>query len=396
MISMKPRSFYLLLSVFFLNVSFLFGQSTSIKSASGNGPVLNGLKITDAKAVGNLEEFGTSTLHPTTGSGEADVRFSLSGKITQYRYNGKTYKTEYPDCGIACFDCSGKKVKVTATVKYANKTITRFGEATAFAGVHHLVIKFPDMVKRNTVSLVKLVVEPVAYPRFEAQLSKLKKCEEEQEKKKKEKEKKEIPAVDEDWWNGKDEKPEKRKIVLNGSDADWWNGKDSKEEKPVNKNIPDADWWNGKNEKADADKKQQNAFRVVNNYSNYNSNNEGKYSWVEDADGNIIIPKGKYYIASFEDGLAQVEILIRTDYYDFVFHKKVQLFEHCFMDENGNKLPPKTYHVSFWHYYTPPVLWDAAMSRAEIEETKRKWIAKDKSAYQQLKSIYGGQGYNID
>lgn len=135
---------------------------------------------------------------------------------------------------------------------------------------------------------------------------------------------------------------------------------------------------------------------MVNDYSQYRSNNEGKYSWVEDADGNIIIPKGKYYIESFEDGLAQVKILIRTDYYDFVRDKKVQLFESCYMDDKGSKLPPKTYGISFGHYYSPLVLWDAAMSRAEIEETKRKWKAKDKSAYQQLKSIYSAQGYDID
>lgn len=395
--NIQTRLFYLFLSVIFCCTTVtIFGQSVSIKSASGNGPFLSGLKIKNAKAVGNLREMGSMLRNPVPGSDEVDVSFYLSGKITQYRYNGKTYKTEYPDCGIYCGDCSNHKVKVTATVKYGNKTITKSDVKINAVGQHHFFIKLPNMVRSSAISLVSLVIEPVPYPGYEAQLGKLKKCEEEKEKKEKEKQKKETATDDADWWNGKNEKPEKRKIVLNGSDADWWNGKNNKEEKPKSKNISDADFWNGKDAKSAADKKKQDIFRVVNEYSQYNRNNEDKYSWVEDAIGNIIIPKGKYYIESFEDGLARVKILIRTDYYDFVKDKKVQLFEHCFMDENGNKLPPKTYSLSYGHYYAFGVLWDAAMSKAEIAEVKRKWKEKDESAWQQLKSIYSGQGYDID
>lgn len=215
------------------------------------------------------------------------------------------------------------------------------------------------------------------------------------EKKKDEKQEKKI-ANDDDWWNGNNEEPEKRKTALNTSDADWWNGADSEEKKPKNKNISDADFWNGKNETPDADKQKQSAYRIVNNYSKYGGNNEGKYSWVEDANGHIIIPKGKYYISSFIDGLAQIEILIRTDYFDFVRDRKVRLFEKCFVDKNGNKLPPKTYSMYYRGYYNPFTLYSASMSRAQIEESKRRNKAKDKNVYRQLKSIYSAKGFDID
>jgi hypothetical protein len=393
---MKTRLFYLLLSLFILSGSFAFGQSVSIKSASGNGPVISGLKIKDAKAVGNLREMGSMLATPVAGSDEVEVRFSF-GRITQYRYNGKTYNSEEfnGECKYSCWDCSAQKVKVTATIKAGGKNYTESGIEFTLTGLFHFTIKLPGMVKRNTISLVNLTVEGIAYPEFEKLLQQYEKCLK-KKKEKKEKQKKETATDDDDWWNGKNEKPEKRKIVLNGSDADWWNGKDSKEEKPKSKNVSDADWWNGENENTDADKKKQDKFRVVNEYSQYNRNNEDKYSWVEDANGNIIIPKGKYYIESFEDGLAQVEVLIRTDYYGFVKDKKVQLFERCFMDENGNKLPPKTYSLSYEHYYKLLVLWDKALSDAEIAEIKREWKEKDENAHRQLKSIYSGQGYNID
>jgi hypothetical protein len=52
--------------------------------------------------------------------------------------------------------------------------------------------------------------------------------------------------------------------------------------------------------------------------------------------------------------------------------------------------------LSYEHYYKLLVLWDKALSDAEIQEIKRKWKEKDESAWQQLKSIYGGLGYDID
>jgi hypothetical protein len=394
---MKTRLFYLLFPVLLLITTVVaLGQGLSVKSSSGNGPVLRGLKITDAKAVGNIKALGTMTRTPTTGSDEADVRFSLSGSITQYRYNGKTYKAKYPDCRVFCGDCSQKKVKVTATIKYGNKTITKSGEVITLTGLHHFIVRFPGTVKRNTVSLVKLVVEPVAYPRFEAQLAKLKDCKEKQEeKKKKESEKKETTQTDDDFWGGGKEETKTRKVVLNTSNDDFWDG-GSEDKTASNKKVSDKDFWSGENEKSDADKQTQSAFRIINEYSQYNRNNDGKYSWVEDADGNIIIPKGKYRISSFKDGLAKIEKIIRTDYYDFVRDKKVQLFETCFMDENGNKLPPKTYSLSYGHYYNPFTLYSSSMTRAEIDESKRRNKAKDKNAYQQLKSIYSSQGFDID
>lgn len=212
-----------------------FGQSTTIKSTTGNGPILSGLKITNAEAVGNLREFGTMTSTPTTGSDRVDVRFSLSGKISEYRYNGKTYNTEYLDCYIMCGDCKQEKVKITATVKYGNKTITQSGVKINAVGKLHLNIELPAIVKRNTISLVSLVVEPVAYPQYEAQLDKLKKCEEEKEKKKKEAAKKQTANTDDDFWNGGEKETEQRKIVLSGSNDDFWSGKEEekKEEKVV-------------------------------------------------------------------------------------------------------------------------------------------------------------------
>lgn len=359
-----------------------FGQSTTIKSTTGNGPILSGLKITNAEAVGNLREFGTMTSTPTTGSDRVDVRFSLSGKISEYRYNGKTYNTEYLDCYIMCGDCKQEKVKITATVKYGNKTITQSGVKINAVGKLHLNIELPAIVKRNTISLVSLVVEPVAYPQYEAQLAKLKKCEEEKEKETKEAEKKAVA-----------------KKQTTKTDDDFWNGgsEDKKETKTAsNKKVSDKDFWDGENEKTDDDKLTQSAFRIINEYSQYNRNNDGKYSWVEDTDGNIIIPKGQYYISSFKDGLAKIEKIIRTDHYDFVRDKKVQLFETCYMDENGNKLPPKRYRLSYEHYYNPFTLYSSSMTRAEINESKRRNKAKDKNAYQQLKSIYSSQGFDID
>jgi hypothetical protein len=404
---MKPRLFYLLLSAFLLNGSFVFGQSNTIKSTpAGNGPILSGLKIDRVNLVndhGNLESLGISSMVAKKGqtvtTTQVRVDCYYNGKITQYKYNGKIYGAEYKNknCRASCFRCNSRIVKMTAKIQAAGKLLT--GNVECGGPFYHgsVYFKFTKSIPFKDVKLLSVTLEPVSYTDYEKELQQYEAClKKENEKEKKDPEKKETSTVDDDWWNGKNEEPEKRKIVLNGSDADWWNGRNSKEEKPVNKNVSDADFWNGKSETAEADKKKQNAFRVVNDYSQYRSNNEGKYSWVEDADGNIIIPKGKYYIESFEDGLAQVKILIRTDYYDFVRDKKVQLFESCYMDDKGSKLPPKTYGISFGHYYSPLVLWDAAMSRAEIEETKRKWKAKDKSAYQQLKSIYSAQGYDID
>jgi hypothetical protein len=288
---------------------------------------------------------------------------------------------------------------MTAKIEVNGKVLTASDEA--IAPLHaSAMFKFDKSIPFKNVKLLSAVIEPVRYPRYESELQQYEAClKKEKEKEKKEPEKKETAKTDDDFWDGGKEKTEKRKIVLSGSNDDFWNGgeENKKETKTASiKKVNDKDFWDGENEKPDADKPAQNAFRIINEYSQYNRNNDGKYSWVEDTDGNIIIPKGQYYISSFKDGLAEVEKIIRTDYYDFVKDKKVQLFEKCFMDENGNKLPPKTYSLSYGHYYAIGVLWDAAMSKAEIEEVKRKWTEKDKSAYQQLKSIYSGQGYDID
>lgn len=207
---------------------------------------------------------------------------------------------------------------------------------------------------------------------------------------KKEKDKK--ADKEDDFWKGEKD-TETAKNTKSGND-DFWNG-GNETKTTSNKKVNDTDFWSGKNEKRDADKQSQNAFRIVNEYSQYNRSNEGKYSWVEDADGNIIIPKGKYHISSFKDGLAEIEILIRTDYYDFVPNRKVQLFERCFMDENGNKLPPKKHRLSYERYYNPFTLYSSDMTRAEIDESKRRNKAKDKNAWQQLKSIYSSQGFDL-
>ena len=403
---MKPILFYLLLSVFFLNAGFVVAQSNTIKTTpAGNGPILSGLKIDEVHLIndrGNLESLGmgsmTAKKTETVTTTQARVDCYYSGKITQYKYNGKMYAAEYKDknCSISCFRCSNRTVKMTATIEAAGKVLTG---ATACGGpVYHgsVYFKFATAIPFKEVKLLSVTLEPVAYPDYEKELQRYEAClKKENENEKKAPQKNETAKSDDDFWDGGKDKTPTRKLVLNASQDDFWNG-GNETKTASNKKVNDTDFWSGKNEKRDADKQSQNAFRVVNEYSQYNRSNEGKYSWVEDADGNIIIPKGQYYISSFKDGLAEIEILIRTDYYDFVSNRKVQLFERCFMDENGNKLPPKRYRLSYERYYNPFTLYSSAMTRAEIDESKRRNKEKDKNAWQQLKSIYSAKGFDID
>lgn len=218
-----------------------FGQSTSIKSASGNGPILSGLKITNAKAVGNLREMGSQLATPVAGSDGVDVQFSF-GRITQYRYNGKTYKSEELNgkCKYYCGDCVNQKVKVTATIKAGGKTYTRSGTLSSVTGLHHFSIKLPGLVKRNTISLVSLTVVGMAYPEFEQQLQQYEQClKKEKEKEKTAAEKKATTKTDDDFWNGGEKKTEQRKLV-GISNNDFWSGKEEKK-KEEDKKIENKD-----------------------------------------------------------------------------------------------------------------------------------------------------------
>jgi hypothetical protein len=407
---MKTRLFYLLLSVFFLSGSFVFGQSTSIKSTAGDGPVLSGLKIDRVNLVngqGNLESLGIGSMVAkksqivTTTRVSVDVRYS--GKITQYKFNGKTYNAELKnkDCKAYCWDCGNKRIKMTAKIEVNGKVLTASDEAIEPFPAS-AVFKFDKAIPFKNVKILSATIEPIRYPGFETELQQYEAClKKEKEKEKKEPEKEETTKTDDDFWDGGKDETKTRKIVLTASNDDFWNGgKESEKETATatasDKEVSEEDFWSGENEKPDADNQSQNSFRVINNYSYYNKNNDDKYSWVEDADGNIIIPKGKYSISSFKDGLAEIEKLIRTDYYDFVKDKKVQLIEKCFMDENGNELPPKSYRLSYSRIQTQGILWSSSMSKAEIESTKAKWRAKNEATAQQLKSIYNSQGFNID
>lgn len=243
--------------LFFLAGITAFGQQTSIKTMpTGNGPLLNGLKIDDVGIGGghfsNLQNLGIGSMTKAEiVSKKVVVAIRYSGTITEYRYNGKTYKSSYSDgkCTVPSYHTTA--VKATAKIQVGSQAHTisdNISQLLAESG--NLILDLDKEVPVKDMKLLSVTLEPLPNAFYENELDAYLACLK-KEKENKEK-KKETSKTDDDFWNGSKKNSNKvaqnekddfwsgggvktKTLVLTTSNNDFWSGKEEKQPEPENK-----------------------------------------------------------------------------------------------------------------------------------------------------------------
>lgn len=327
------------------NMSIALGQRTSVKThPTGSGPVLSGVSIVHTHIGLDPTKVRFEKRMPTYNV--VNLKFSLNGNVSLYRYKGQTYQTYYPssgnlnDCPGAMLDNAkgpnmGLSVKVTIVIRVKGKTYTQTTTTIATAGVYHFRFTLDEYVQEQFVdakNIVSITVEPVPISYFENQIDRMEQCKERKEKEKKAKEREAAEAEeqqsapkDDDFWAGGEEK----KLTLGDSDT------------KVTTKKASNDFWSGGDIKATNDVSASQTTSEV----KYRIRREDGYSWVESESGDILIPKTSYNISSYRDGLAYVTIRVGTDYDDEL--GRITLSESFYLDSKGQKLPPIRKTINF-------------------------------------------------
>src|SRR5690606_23481646 len=191
----------ILITFILANLSFVFGQRTSVKTQpTGSGPVLSGVSIVHTKIGVDPTKVRFEKRMPTYNV--VNLKFSLNGNVSSYRYKGKTYQTYYPSSGNLN-DCPGAilnnakgpsmglSVKATIVIRVNRQTYTQTTTTIATAGVYHFRFTLDEYVQEQFVdakNIVSITVEPVPISYFENQLDRMEQCKERKEKEKKAKE----------------------------------------------------------------------------------------------------------------------------------------------------------------------------------------------------------------
>lgn len=399
------------------NLSIALGQRTSVKTQpTGSGPVLSGVSIVHTKIGVDPTKVRFEKRMPTYNV--VNLKFSLNGNVSSYRYKGKTYQTYYPNSGNVN-DCPGAilnnakgpsmglSVKATIVIRVNRQTYTQTTTTIATAGVYHFRFTLDEYVQEQFVdakNIVSITVEPVPISYFENQLDRMEQCKERKEKEKKDKElqEKEVEGQqttqkDDDFWAGGEE----TKLTLGNSDT-----------KETTKNTKD-DFWSGSEAKSNDN--NSDFWAAGNNSSNgveasdYKIRKEDGYSWVESESGKILIPKGSYDIQDYKDGLARVRKTTGTDYFSEL--GTITLYEYSYINEKGVVIPPirKTISIpgNFSNapliavYRYPDETYEQRRAREKREEEERKRRRAEEAkrreqAIQSVKSKYRAMGYDVD
>jgi len=416
--------------LFLFSAVSVLGQEVSIKSTpTGNGPFLDAVTIKDVKISGWMAEpLGTMIKGDTElfYRSKVGVNFQIYGNISQYKYKGVTYRDKsLPNLHIK------KKMMVKATVKIkTDKAVLTQTEMVGMSSTPPASVLFQldNPVKAKSVSILSISIEPVDLPNENKHIEWCLKQKEEADKIREQNEKETVGDTNDDFWNGATNSTQKKSNAsITSTNDSFWNGgrSNTKKNSGSNKTDSNEDFWNGNTGKTNSEKesfwstsnktepsKGSKDFKIINNGDYIN----GKYvnnGWVEDANGNIIIPKGNYRIESYRDGLAK--ILKITGYDQDPDIGEIKLMQYSYLNSKGEIIPPiiKTVEfpyrgatigalrVSEYHpgeTYSQMEARKAREKRAE-EERKRKKREKERKlneAKSRVKAKYRAMGYEID
>ena len=238
---MKTKITLIITFVLFHLINFnTFAQNLSLKSATGNGALFDGVTIIHPQLGFNLKTIGTMTLTPIEGYDEVYVSFGFKPTPSKYRYNGKIY----PDRTPSTSKCAQYELpmymdmKITASVNIEGKTYTGTVDKATIGGplATRVTIKLPNVVKSNSkITLTSITVEALPSPGAEKVIQDYEKClqreKEQKEAAEKEKAKKETTKTDDDFWSGGKSETEKKEmtiVALTISNDDFWSGKEEK------------------------------------------------------------------------------------------------------------------------------------------------------------------------
>ena len=432
---------YKICVLFLFSVVSFFGQEVSVKNTpTGNGPFLDAVTIKGAMLTGWMAEpLGTMIKGDTEMyyRSKVGVDFQIYGNITQYRYKGVTYRDKsLPNLHIK----KQMMVKATVKIKTGNTVLTQ----TEMVGMSStppasVLFQLDNFVKAKSVSILSIKIEPVDLPIENNHIEWCLKQKEEADKIREQNEKevvaqkdqddkeKRIGDTDDDFWNGATNSTQKRSNAsITSTNDNFWNGSSTtKKSSGSNKADSNEDFWNGSPGKTNSESESfwstskktdpyegSSGFKIMNNEDYIN----GKYvnnGWVEDANGNIIIPKGNYHIERYQDGLAKISKI--TGYDQDPEIGEIKLVQYSYLNAKGEIIPPiiKTIvfpyiagsvgalRVSKYHYgetYSEMEARKAREERAE-EERKRKKREKERKlneAKARVKAKYRAMGYEID
>lgn len=201
-----------------LSLSVVYGQHRVIPQPKGNGPVLAGMSIVDvALAPSNSGAYKEVLGRP--GYNRALLSFSFNGTATNYKYNGKTYKTIYTgDCPAQMFNVSdtrfSARAKITVVISINGKTYTKTEETGPVAGVCHFYFDLDKHYQHHFITLKavrSITVEAIPDPHYEKKLDERERCLKLKEKEKEAKELAEKEAKnpkqkkEDDFWAGGEE-----------------------------------------------------------------------------------------------------------------------------------------------------------------------------------------------
>lgn len=376
--------------LFFFAGSVAFGQQTSIKTMpTGNGPLLNGLKIDDVGIGGghfsNLQNLGIGSMTKAEiVSKKVVVAIRYSGTITEYRYNGKTYKSSYSDgkCTVPSYHTTA--VKATAKVQVGSQAHTISGNISQLlAESGNLILNLDKEVPVKDMKLLSVTLEPAPNTFYEKELNSyltcLNKAKENKEKKK------ETSKTADDFWNGSEKKSNSKKVTQNEKE-DFWSGGNRKSVTMSNSEKSSGeDFWSSGGKKTK---------ESVNNNHKTTIKNEGGLYWVEDENGNILIPKDNYQILDYKDGLAKVEKKVFS-LYDEVL-EEVSVYQNSYINSKGKSIPPVKYTMSYTGGNHGLVLYSRSMSDDQIKASKQRNRNKMNAAEERVKSKLKAMGYDIE